>query len=377
MAYVQGLTDTGDVTAARLVAPVSDKIHLLEPDKAPLMKMLGDLPSKPAGGINPQWQTDELAPKSDTLAEALDTSETDIDVTDGTKWQKNDIMKVVETGETMIVQSVSSNTVTVVARSNGTVAGTAAATGGVILNLGKRFAEGATLRVSASDDTYLNKYVQTVTKTNYTEIKRTPVALSRTQTQVNVHGPDERAYQRKKAGIEHMRDWELVAFHGENSATTRTAGGVIEYIDSSNNFDTSTLTEEQFNLDCADAFRYGSKKKVLFTSYNVSGIMSGWASPKSRVAPGGDKLGNRVRFYEADAGDVLIVPTYSLEGGQLDRYAVMVDMADVCRRPLQDTVLRVDVHERDRDGIVDEYLTEQSFEWSNGKFHAIWDSIIA
>lgn len=58
------------------------------------------------------------------LTEALDNSETDIDVTDGTDWDEGDILEHASTGERMLVLSVSSNTLTV-ERSYGTVAATA------------------------------------------------------------------------------------------------------------------------------------------------------------------------------------------------------------------------------------------------------------
>ena len=58
------------------------------------------------------------------LTEALDNSETDVDVTDGTNWATSDILEVTTTGELMMVISVSTNTLTV-QRSYGTIAATA------------------------------------------------------------------------------------------------------------------------------------------------------------------------------------------------------------------------------------------------------------
>lgn len=70
-------------------------------------------------------------PFETTLAEALDSSETDVDVLDGDDWSRGDILEVQETGEQMYVLSVSTNTLTV-QRSYGTVAASAAATGGLV-----------------------------------------------------------------------------------------------------------------------------------------------------------------------------------------------------------------------------------------------------
>lgn len=78
-------------------------------------------------------------PFSSLLAEALDTSETGVDVTSGDDWTAGDIVEVVETGEQMRVISVTTDTLTVT-RAYGTVAATAASDTGVI-NKNPRFTQ--------------------------------------------------------------------------------------------------------------------------------------------------------------------------------------------------------------------------------------------
>lgn len=70
-------------------------------------------------------------PFESILNEALDTTETAVDVLDGDDWEKGDILEVVETGERMRVLSVATNTLTV-SRAYGQVAGTAAADQGLV-----------------------------------------------------------------------------------------------------------------------------------------------------------------------------------------------------------------------------------------------------
>lgn len=65
------------------------------------------------------------------LNEPLDTSETDIDVTDGNDWAVGDVGQIEETGEQFYVTGVTTNTLTVI-RSYGAVAATAATTAGRI-----------------------------------------------------------------------------------------------------------------------------------------------------------------------------------------------------------------------------------------------------
>ena len=70
-------------------------------------------------------------PFESLVNEALDNSETAVDVLDGNDWEENDILEVAETGERMLVLSVATNTLTV-KRSYGTVAATAATDQGII-----------------------------------------------------------------------------------------------------------------------------------------------------------------------------------------------------------------------------------------------------
>lgn len=53
-------------------------------------------------------------PYIDTCTEAMDTTEVGLDVADGTEWQEGDIVEFSDDGELCYVQSVSSNTLTVI-----------------------------------------------------------------------------------------------------------------------------------------------------------------------------------------------------------------------------------------------------------------------
>lgn len=115
-------TDTG--IARRSVAKAVDNIEWKE---APLIHLLGLDNAKKFGLQNfpntkVEWIDDTLSPRSDQLAEALDNSETGVDVDNGTYWKEGDIAQV--DAELMYVASVSSNTLTVVRGFGGTTAAT-------------------------------------------------------------------------------------------------------------------------------------------------------------------------------------------------------------------------------------------------------------
>lgn len=76
----------------------------------------------------------KATPFVDVLAEALDGTETDIDVGDAASWSVGDVVEVQETGEQCLVRSVSSPTLTVIRGWNGTTAAVAADAGVLLKN---------------------------------------------------------------------------------------------------------------------------------------------------------------------------------------------------------------------------------------------------
>ena len=50
---------------------------------------------------------------------------------------------------------------------------------------------------------------------NYTQIFRTPIALSGTEAASKLHGGRDRAYQRRKASLEHKRDIARALYVGQ------------------------------------------------------------------------------------------------------------------------------------------------------------------
>lgn len=93
------------------------------------MATLADMRTRVYENLYGAYPTDR--PFETTLQEALDNSETDIDVLEGADWALGDVGEIVETGERFLVLSVATDTLTVV-RGYGSVAATAAATGGLV-----------------------------------------------------------------------------------------------------------------------------------------------------------------------------------------------------------------------------------------------------
>ena len=95
------------------------------------------------------------------LAEALDATETAIDVPDGTDWAENDVLEIMETDEQCLVRSVATNTLTVIRGWNGTTAAIAADAGTILKNprfTGKVIEESVMSAVYAMEDWGIHKF---------------------------------------------------------------------------------------------------------------------------------------------------------------------------------------------------------------------------
>lgn len=88
---------------------VDDKLEYLEVDDFPLQKAIGY--GEPLNVRKVEWADRRRAPSADQLNEALDNSETDVDVDNGARFQLYNLIKVDD--EVMLVTGISSNTLTV------------------------------------------------------------------------------------------------------------------------------------------------------------------------------------------------------------------------------------------------------------------------
>lgn len=115
-------------TDTNLIRPsVGDMIQMIDWTEAPLLRKFGLNNEKRFRLLNwPQikyeWLEDTMSSRESTLAEALDASETGVDVADGTIFKRGDVAKV--DSELMHVSSVSGNTLTVVRGYAGSTAAT-------------------------------------------------------------------------------------------------------------------------------------------------------------------------------------------------------------------------------------------------------------
>lgn len=375
VSMITGARDTENILAVNKKVDMGP-VHMLEDDRLMLTRLLSKLGKRDVYNRTFKWMTDEIRPKFDQLAEALDNSETGVDVDNGAYFNINDIVKVVSTGELMRVTAIATNTLTVV-RGVGSTAAAAADDDTQLLIIGNQYAEGATLEAALT--------TKEVEKTAYTQIMRDPYHLTGTEQAMGkadgLYTGDEVTKQRAKKLLEHERNKNLTAYWGEsaydNTNRRGMAGGIYEFIPASNRDGVATLTEAEWNDGLKNAFRYGSGKKVALVSRSVAGIINEYMSNVQRVAPGDSKFGVRMVDYISPHGDISIVTDHALEGTEYDKYAFIVDIQDCKYVALKgrDTQLLLDRQGTSEDGVKEEYLTEFGFEWGHPQRHYVFNSI--
>lgn len=179
-----------DTTAQKRA--VSDLIFLMDWTKAPLLNIFGMTEKNLRKFKLVNWPStkvelieDSMSPYADQLAEALDDSETGVDVDTGEYFRQGDIIKV--DSEYMIVASVSSNTLTVVRGYAGSTAATHADDSAVEL---------VTRAMPEAADFVTGHTTSRTAPYNFTQIISEAAKVSRTQQRMSQYAiNDELDYQ--------------------------------------------------------------------------------------------------------------------------------------------------------------------------------------
>jgi hypothetical protein len=357
---------------------VADKILELQPSETPFL-VIGDKTSVgTAKSLEETWYDDDLAPwwteaGADYLIDA-----TTITLVDGSIVRAKDLIKNTTTGEVMVVISVSGNDVTV-ERAVGDETdgdGTAAAAGTAgdnFMRMGNAMEEN-----SLSPDpraTQPNKYY------NYVEIKRTPFSGSIEDLNEDKETTeDERKRLQRRKAIEHKLDLERSYVFGERNEIIaekrRTLGGLFQFLD--NQFDTigGPLTESIFEAALEDAFKYGSKEKILITSPRVGSAINQFARDNIEVRSGETYYGLKIAEYISFHGTLYVATSHMFERDYLGMGAIL-DMENIDILPYGgfSTTLRANLQEEDRLGWKDEYLTMSTLRVRLNKTHRVLDGI--
>jgi len=284
---ISGATGSQNINSNQKVLDMSDKIFLLEPQAAPLYVLVSRLNKRPAINTTVQWLEDVLNPSWTTLAASAMTGysgeTTPLTASNSGYLNKYDLIKLPITGEIMLVTGVAGTAFTAARCYTSAVntANSAAALADVVI-IGSAFEEGS------SNTTLTTNSTKTSTVTNYLQIFRKSVEITKSMANTELYGGMDRPYQRKKKGIELMRDLERAFLFGEplqdadtydtsQTHARRTTGGIFHFIATNATAAGGALTESEFEGFLRTVFRYGSNTRYLFCSPLVVSVISLWA----------------------------------------------------------------------------------------------------
>jgi hypothetical protein len=368
---ITGARSSYNINNERLVVDMSSKIYELDPDTAPLLTLTGNIGKTPAHNPKYDWMEDDFAPVWDAVnnAAGITAVDTTIEVDNWAYFEEGQLVKVPRTGEVMRVTIASASPITVV-RGIGSTAAAALVDNEPLLILGDANEEGASSRDA--------KTIQVETAYNYTQIFRTTVEATETNQATELYGGPDRAYQRKKRGIEHTLKMERQFWFGERSITIgthprRTTGGVFEFL-SDNFYDAGgMLTESEWENFLDITFTKGSKIKWGFMSGQVISIINLWAKGRLEVLPKDKTYGLSVVKYVSPHGELNMVRNRLFTGATYGSYCAVLDLEDkaIQQRVLRDTKFKTNIQDNDEDSWKDEYITEAGIEVKLADRHSV------
>lgn len=346
----------------------------MEPNAAPLYVLVSKLNKRVAISTTVEWIEDELNPSWTTIAAYASAADTVLSASSA-YFNKYDLAKIPSTGEVVLVTAVSTTAITVT-RSVGDTAAAAIASAADVVVIGSAFAEGS----AYSDLTTLS--TQTVRKYNYLQIFRKSVEITKTLANSEIYGGDDRSFQRKKKGIELMRDLERAFLYGEKNEDTstprRTTGGIAEFISTNSTAAGGSLTETEFEAFLRTVFRYGSNTRYLFSAPIVLSVISMWAQGKLNMFPKDKTYGIAISQYVSPHGTINLVKELMLEnaGGVSSTsyyggYAYAIELEEVVYRYLQnrDVQFETEIQHPGDDFFKDQYICEVGLEFHQERKH--------
>lgn len=382
-----GTRDTSSVAGRKY--DVADVVSLLNVGRYPMLAILSNVKGKdPVSGkakslkkketTDPEfkWFEDTFGTREGATATGqtgkniASTPTVAVAAGTGVNFSVGDVIKFVASGYTFLITAISTDTLTLSNELGGTT-GTVDLSSLTVWIIGNANEEGAGLRTL--------KGTESVEKTGYCQIFRTPFGVSETSKNTKTFiRENDFDYQRRKKGIEHMVDIERAFLFGKKAKITgaggkpqRFTGGIIPQIST---YATANVdTEAEFEAFLEDAFENGEVEKYAFCGPAFISQVNQWAKNKMQVLPKDKTYGIQITQYISAHGTLNLIKHDLLKGSPYGNYCVVVDMAAVWYRYLtnRDTKLLTDRQDNGDDERIDEYLSEVGLQFEQESRHAI------
>jgi len=372
---VAGQQRTNLELGASQVIDMGSRVFSYDPPGSPIMRIVTErAQSVPAKNTTVRWMEDAPVPVWFKVnADVTDVATTIVTTESSAGIIVGDLLKVVQTGEVVRVTAINNgtNTLTVTRAFGGTAAAISATT--YLLNIRGGQPEG--------DTSVDSRATVKLERTNYTEIFKTSVEVSRTITEVDHYFGNVRDYERRKAGEAHALSIERTLLFGakkedlSGARPIRSAGGLDEFITTNRFACGGTMSENDLIDFTATCFRYavnpGRNRKLLICSREISAAISSFGLNKLRINDQATKAyGMAVTSYITPHGTLDIIQHRLMENGY-SGMGMVIDPDGIFYRPLHNTQLRTNIHAPDQDGFKDEYLTEASHQFVMEQAHGI------
>lgn len=388
MTAILGLLGTGDFPADHRPQNWREKFLMLQPNgSAPLTAILSMLPSEQTDDPvfnNFRKNLPDFKFTQSGAALAGDVTLTATSAADASYIKVGSMLRNWRTGEVVKVTAKPTGTTFTVTRGVGN-AGT-----GIAVNdqdtfflIGDANSEGAGAPEAIAWNAASNS--------NYTQIFREPVRITRTAAKTNFRTGDQYKEKVKDALLMHMLKIERAILFGKKDSITgangepeRYTAGIISQL-TSNVLDvsgTGIMSETTFDTFLAQyAFAYGASEKLALVGWKVADLLQRIAKGRWEInqVDGKDAYGIAFTRYTTPFGDLIVKthPQFRMIPGA-EKQMLILDTQDLRYRYVDDTALLKDRQQPDADGVMDEYLTECGLELLQEKTHALitgWNAL--
>lgn len=366
------------LNAAQLKIDMYPSIFWVDRGQTPINSLLSlRARSRAAYEVLVQWIEDTDIPTDVTPSTSYTNAATSITLTAGQgAWiNVGDVLLETATSELIYASAVATDTLTV---TRGYLGTTAAAIGTTDILLNTRQASAHSSISPAALQTI------TATKSNFAQVKRTAVQVSKSLDASKLYGGNERQRQRVKMAQQHSIDHENMLLHGIKGSITNvtdpiySCGGVDNFL-VTNSLSVSGALSEATWMDFMPQIFYrssspGASTKVLFASAELVNTINAWGTSKYQITEAsrtvGTKYGIDIREYVSGFGRLFVIYHPLLKGGYKG-YGYVMDMPNLMGRPLRPTKFNTNIQPNDADFFKDEYITESSFMVANETTHGV------
>ena len=385
---ISGARDTGDVVSGRIKPDYADEIFSYQPNgNAVALLLVKARAKRKVSQYQYYFLQKDRFPYRDkvNLGAGYDADDTSIVVDNGGRFYARCIVFVPRTLERLLVQSVSSNTLTIEQRGLGSTAQPLLDNDELVI-IGDAYPENADAGTAIS--------VQETSVFNYTQTIRTPFAFSGRNMNTDMFGGPDMKTEEKWQTSEHTQKIEKAILWGARAtwtaaspATPNTSTGGLHYWVKDQNewnlngipFNHKNFVEYlEYGMYYGRGGRFGTRTKWLFGSSAYMTQIESWGHDLVRLVPSNEVLGLKVKKIQTTHGDVMLVDHPLFEGENRSK-AFLIDMNHLryVFHQGRDTQLRRDIGTPSTDGKTHEILTDCGLEVTLPLAHGFLDGLAA